>query len=266
MRPPPRRRAPRRGGASLRLFALEGLPEIRPGEDLGVRLATLAREQAVAPGDVLVVAHKVVSKAEGRLVELAGVTPGPAARALAAETGKDPSLCEVILGESRRVLRRRGGTIITETRHGFVCANAGVDASNVPAGTVALLPRDPDASARRLQAAVAAAVGGRVGVIVADTHGRAFRSGLVNVAIGVAGFRAVVDHRGGHDREGRVLVATEEALADELAAAAGVLQGKAAGAACVVVRGVPTGPAPGGVAPLLRDPASDLFRDQPELS
>jgi coenzyme F420-0:L-glutamate ligase / coenzyme F420-1:gamma-L-glutamate ligase len=218
------------------------------------------------PGDVLVVAHKVVSKAEGRVVELAGVTPGPAARALAAETGKEPALCEVILGESRRILRRRGGTVITETHHGFVCANAGVDASNAPLGTVVLLPRDPDASARRLQGAVAGTVGGRVGLVIADTHGRAFRSGLVNVAIGVAGFRAAVDHRGEHDREGRILVATEEALADELAAAAGVLQGKAAGTACVVVRGVVTCPAPGGVAPLLRDPASDLFREPAELS
>ena len=214
----------------------------------------------MGPGDVLVVAHKVVSKAEGRVVALASVRPGPAARALARETGKDARLCALILAESRRVVRRRGATLICETHHGFVCANAGVDASNVVEGAVVLLPRDPDASARRLQARVGAAVGGRVGVVVCDTHGRAWRRGLVNVAIGVAGFRGLVDHRGGRDRQGRLLVATDEALADELAAAAGVHMPKAGGTPAVVVSGAPTRAAPGGVAELLRDPAHDLFR------
>jgi coenzyme F420-0:L-glutamate ligase / coenzyme F420-1:gamma-L-glutamate ligase len=207
-----------------------------------------------------VVAHKVVSKAEGRIVALAGVRPGAAARALADETGKDPALCELILRESRRVVRRRGPTVICETHHGFVCANAGVDSSNSPEGAVVLLPVDPDASARRLQARIAASVGGRVGLVVTDTHGRAFRRGLVNVAIGVAGFEPVVDHRGGHDRGGRVLVATDQALADELAAAAGVRMGKGDGTAAVVVSGVDTPPGPGGAGALLRDPAHDLFR------
>jgi coenzyme F420-0:L-glutamate ligase/coenzyme F420-1:gamma-L-glutamate ligase len=209
---------------------------------------------------VLVVAHKVVSKAEGRVLELAAVRPGEPARALARETGKDPRLCAVILAESRRIVRRRRATLICETHHGFVCANAGVDASNAPEGHVILLPRDPDASARRLQARLAACLGGRVGVVLSDTHGRAFRRGLVNVAIGVAGFRGLVDLRGGRDREGRLLVATEEALADELAAAAGVLQAKGGGQPAVVVSGVATQGAPGGVAELLRDPAHDLFR------
>jgi coenzyme F420-0:L-glutamate ligase/coenzyme F420-1:gamma-L-glutamate ligase len=233
---------------------------VRPGDDLAGMLAGRAAAEGMVPGDVLMVAHKVVSKAEGRIVALAAVRPGPAAAALAAETGKEPALCELILAESRRVVRRRGGTLICETHHGFVCANAGVDSSNAPVGSAVLLPVDPDASARRLQARVAAAVGGRVGLVVTDTHGRAFRRGLVNVAIGVAGFEPVVDHRGGHDREGRLLVATDQALADELAAAAGPLMGKAAGTPAVVASGVATIPGPGGAAALVRDPAHDLFR------
>ena len=223
-------------------------------------LAGRSAGEGVRPGDVLLVAHKVVSKAEGRMVALAGVRPGPAARNLAALTGKDPALCELILSESRRVVRRRGGTLICETRHGFVCANAGIDASNAPEGRVVLLPVDPDASARRIQARVAAAVGGRVGLVVTDTHGRAFRRGLVNVAIGVAGFAPVVDHRGGRDRGGRTLVATDQALADALAAAAGIYMGKDSGTPAVVASGVPTRPSPGGVRVLLRERAHDLFR------
>ncbi len=253
-------RAPGRGGAPLRLWTLPGLPEVRPGDDLDGLLAGAAGASGMAPGDVLVVAHKVVSKAEGRVVALAAVQPDAAARALAAESGKDPRLCALILAESRRIVRRRRGTLICETHHGFVCANAGVDASNAPEGHVILLPRDPDASARRLQARLAARLGGRVGVVITDTHGRAFRRGLVNVAIGVAGFRGLMDHRGGRDREGRLLVATDEALADELAAAAGALQAKGGGLPAVVVSGVSTEPAPGGVGELLRDPAHDLFR------
>lgn len=214
----------------------------------------------MAPGDAVVVAHKVVSKAEGRVVALADVRPGAAARTLAGLTGKDPALCELILAESRRVVRRRGGTLICETHHGFVCANAGIDASNVPGGQVVLLPRDPDTSARRLQAAVAARVGGRVGLVVCDTHGRAFRRGLVNVAIGVAGFPAVRDERGGRDREGRLLVATETAVADELAGAAGLIMAKAAGTPAVAVRGMALPPAPGTAAELVRARAHDLFR------
>jgi coenzyme F420-0:L-glutamate ligase / coenzyme F420-1:gamma-L-glutamate ligase len=233
---------------------------VRPGDDLAGMLASRAAAEGARPGDVVAVAHKVVSKAEGRIVPLAGVRPGAAARALAAETGKDPALCELILSESRRVVRRRGGTVICETRHGFVCANAGIDSSNAPEGAVVLLPVDPDASARRLQARIAAAVGGRVGLIVTDTHGRAFRRGLVNVAIGVAGFAPVIDHRGGHDRAGRVLVATDQALADELAAAAGIQMGKDSGTPAVVVSGLDTPPAPGGAGELVRDPAHDLFR------
>lgn len=231
-----------------------------PGDDLPGMLAARAAAEGVAPGDVLMVAQKVVSKAEGRVVRLDQVAAGPAAHALAAETGKPPALCQLILAESRRIVRRRGATVICETHHGLVCANAGVDQSNVAEGAVVLLPVDPDASARRVQARVAAAVGGRVGVVVTDTHGRAFRRGLVNVAIGVAGFRAVVDHRGERDRSGRVLVATDQGLADELAAAAGVYLGKGSGTPAVVASGVATAWAPGSAAELLRAPEHDLFR------
>jgi coenzyme F420-0:L-glutamate ligase/coenzyme F420-1:gamma-L-glutamate ligase len=223
-------------------------------------LATLAAEQGVVGGDILVIAHKIVSKAEGRVVRLAEVVAGPRARAVAELTGKDPALCELILTESNRIVRRRGATLICETRHGFVCANAGIDTSNAIEGTAVLLPVDPDRSARGIQARVAATLGGRIGVVVADTHGRAFRRGLVNVALGVAGFEPVLDHRGETDRQGRILVATEQALADELAAASGVLMGKAAGLPVVVVSGVATDPSPGGAGGLIRNAAHDLFR------
>ena len=223
-------------------------------------LADRGRAEGMVPGDVVMVAHKVVSKSEGRMAVMADVSAGPAARALSEETGKSPALCELILAESRRIVRRRGGTLICETHHGFVCANAGIDSSNAPEGTVILLPRDPDASARRLQARIAGAVGGRIGVVVIDTHGRPFRRGLVNVAIGVAGFDPILDHRGEHDRDGRVLVATDQALADELAAAAGIYLGKASGTPAVVASGVATVGAPGGAHQLVRDPAHDLFR------
>ena len=223
-------------------------------------LAERSRAEGVLPGDILILAHKVVSKAEGRIVVLDEVVPSLEAIALAEETGKSPALCELVLSESTRIVRRRGGTLICETHHGFVCANAGIDSSNAPEGRVVLLPRDPDASARRLQATIAAAVGGRVGVVVIDTHGRPFRRGLVNVAIGVAGFDPILDHRGERDRSGRVLVATDQAIADELAAAAGIYLGKASGTPAVVASGVATTQAPGGAHLLIRDPEHDLFR------
>ena len=169
-------------------------------------------------------------------------------------------ILEVILGEALEVVRSRPPLVIARTRHGFVCANAGIDPSNAPEGKVVLLPRDPDASARRLQARVASEVGGRVGVVVIDTHGRPFRRGLVNVAIGVAGFDPILDHRGERDRSGRVLMATDQALADELAAAAGIYLGKASGTPVVVASGVPTTQAPGGAHLLVRAPEHDLFR------
>lgn len=228
---------------SVELIAVAGMPEVRPGDDIAT-LISVATD--VRRGDVLVVTQKIVSKAENRLV---AVDPD------------DPlSHKALVEEESVRVLRRRGDLMISETKHGFVCANAGVDASNVPDGYVVLLPRDPDRSARHIQAALARVAAGRVGVVVADTHGRAFRRGIVNVAIGVAGFRGVVDHRGRYDREGRVMVATEQALADEFAAAAGILMDKARGFPAILVSDVETEWAVGGAGELLRDPAHDLFR------
>ncbi|MBU6363382.1 MAG: coenzyme F420-0:L-glutamate ligase [Acidobacteria bacterium] len=244
----------------MQIMVLGALPEVVPGDDLPGMLAAAALDAGLLPGDVLAVAHKVVSKAEGRVVRLADVQPGAEARRLAGETGKDPALCEVILGESRKVVRRRRSLLVCETHHGFVCANAGVDASNTPDGTVVLLPVDPDASARRIQHALSAAAGGRVGVVITDTHGRAFRRGLVNIAVGVAGFDPVMDHRGGRDREGRMLVATDQALGDEIAAAAGMLIGKSSGRPAALVRGLVTAPAPGTSRDLVRREDQDVFR------
>jgi coenzyme F420-0:L-glutamate ligase/coenzyme F420-1:gamma-L-glutamate ligase len=244
----------------MHLWGIPDIPEITAAADLPGLLAGACAVHDVMPGDVLVVAHKVVSKAEGQMIVLADVIPGHAARELAQETGKDPRLCEVILGQTRRIVRQRGSTLICETHHGFVCANAAVDSSNTPPGTVIVLPVDPDRSARHIQKRVSDAIGGRVAVVITDTHGRAFRRGIVNIAIGIAGFRAVVDHRGTPDREGRVMVATEQALGDELAAAAGILMDKAGGVPAVVIRGVATEPAPGDAGELVRDPAADLFR------
>lgn len=244
----------------MNLFALAGIGEITPGTRLDQLLAERARAAGVQPGDILCVAHKIVSKAEGRMVRLADVTPGPAALELAETNSKDPRLLELILRESRRIVRRRGSLLVCETHHGFICANAGIDASNVPDGHVVLLPVDSDRSARHIQSAVSAAIGGRVGVVITDTHGRAFRKAIINVAIGIAGFDPVVDHRGGFDREGRLLVATEQALGDELAAAAGILMDKGGGLPVVVVRGIETTPSPGTVHDLVRAAEHDLFR------
>ena len=233
--------------------AVAGVPEIAPGDDLAELLAP-----HVAPGDVLVLAHKVVSKAEGALVALAGVTPGDRAHALAERFGKDPRAVQVVLEESAELLRAERGVLICRTRHGFVCANAGVDASNAPPGHLVLLPRDPDASARRLRAAL----GGGCAVVIADSFGRAWRHGQVDVAIGVAGLAPLDDWRGRTDAEGRPLHATWIAVADEAAAAADLARGKDTREPAVVVRGLERfvtsedGP---GAAALLRAPAEDLF-------
>jgi coenzyme F420-0:L-glutamate ligase / coenzyme F420-1:gamma-L-glutamate ligase len=235
--------------------AVAGLPEIGPGDDL----AALLRPH-VHDGDVLVVAHKVVSKAEGRVVDLAAVTPGARARELAGEHGKDPRHVQVVLDESAEVVRAERGVLITRTRHGFVCANAGVDASNTAEGTVVLLPLDPDASARRLRAALRPA---RVAVVIADSFGRAWRHGQADVAIGIAGLAPLEDWRGRADAGGRELRATWIAVADEAAAAADLARAKDGGQPAVVVRGLDRhvteedGP---GAAALVRPAGEDLFR------
>jgi len=244
------------------VIGITGLGEIRPGDDLAALLIEAAARQAtpLRPRDVLVVGQKVVSKAEGRLCRLSDVTPSPAARGLAATLERDPRLVEVILRESRRVVRMDRGVLITETHHGWVCANAGVDRSNVGPDEVSLLPEDPDRSARLLRDAIRERLGLEVGVIVADTFGRPWREGLTNVAIGVAGLAPLRSYLGERDPAGRPLEATVLAVADEIAAAAELVMGKLARVPAAIVRGVAWTPSEVGAKPLRREPARDLFR------
>lgn len=230
----------------LEVFPVEGVPEVRPGDDLAGLLADACPD--LADGDVLVVTQKVVSKAEGALVRI---------------DPDDPRGHKAIVeGEAVRVLRRRGELIIAETRHGFVCANAGVDLSNVDDGWAALLPEDSDRSARRIRDGLRARLGVEVAVIVSDTFGRPWRRGLTDVAIGCAGIRAIVDLRGTEDSRGRELQVTEVCVVDELAAAAELVMGKATGVAAAVVRGVdPQWLGRGEVrGEVVRSPQEDLFR------
>lgn len=250
----------------LTLTALAGLPEVRPGDSLSTLvLEALDRNgKRLCTGDVVVLAQKIVSKAEGRRVLLADVQPSAQARALAAQAHKDPRLMELVLRESREVLRVKPGVVIVEHRLGFVMANAGIDQSNLAPDepeAALLLPLDPDASAARLRAALVAACGVDVGVIVNDSFGRAWRNGVTGVAIGVAGVPALVDMRGHRDRAGRELRVTEIAVADELAAAASLVMGQAGeGLPVVLARGLPYALRDGSVAELLRPRAQDLFR------
>ncbi len=255
------------GGRSVTLTAVPGIPLIRPGDDLAAiileRMA--AAGLAFQPGDILVVCQKVISKAEGRLVRLAEVIPSPEALALAARARKDPRLVELILQESRAVLRVRPGLIIVEHRLGWVCANAGIDRSNVAEpeddGWVLLLPEDPDRSARTLRQRLHEAMGIPVAVIVNDTHGRPFRLGAVGVAIGVAGLAPVADLRGQPDLFGRALQTTTVGLADEVASAASMVMGQAdEGRPVVLVRGLTYPPGEGAARDLQRSPEKDLFR------
>ncbi len=224
---PPRRTTPEhatRARSPLSLFVIPGLPEIRKGQDLAKLIALAVRRMNIAleDGDILVVAQKIVSKAEGRVVRLSTVRPSQEARALAKKLSNDPRLIEVILGESRRIVRSER-VLIVETHHGFVCANAGVDHSNVSGRDfVTLLPKNPDRSARLLAASLRKHTGKRLAVIISDTFGRPWRLGLINVAIGASGVPTLLDLRGARDRHGKVLRATVLAIADELAAAAGL--------------------------------------------
>ena len=251
--------------ARLSLIAVEGLPLVRPGDDLPalVLAALAATDEALQDGDVVVFAQKIVSKAEGRYVDLADVVPGAEALRVAVEVAKDPRLVEVILSQSRRVVRMRRDVLIVEHALGLVMANAGVDHSNVgPAGDrVLLLPIDPDASAAALRAAFARLCGRSVGVIINDSFGRAWRQGTMGVAIGVAGVPALLDRRGDADLFGHALQSTVIGHADELAAAASVLMGPAAeGRPVVIIRGVPAGGVAGRAADIMRPAAQDLFR------
>jgi coenzyme F420-0:L-glutamate ligase/coenzyme F420-1:gamma-L-glutamate ligase len=217
------------------ILPLEGLPEVTAGMDLA---EPVARSQMLQDGDVLVVAQKVVSKAEGRVVRLDEIEPSPRAVELAGTDG-DARQVEAVLRESVRVVRSRGALVIAETRHGFTCASAGVDASNAPEpGTLVLLPLDPDASARRLRARLRQLTGQTIAVIVSDSFGRPWRQGTTDVAIGVAGIPALLDLRGTKDRIGYELRSSRTAIADEIAAAADLARGKADGVPAVIVRGL----------------------------
>ena len=243
----------------LEVLAVEGLPEVHPGDDL----ATLIHSRTtLETGDVLVVAQKVVSKAEGRVVRLADVTAGDEAKRIAARlvAAPDPRIVQVVLDQSVRVLRS-DRVLITETKHGFVCANGGVDHSNVPGDDVlSLLPDDPDASARSLRDRLAHLSGTEIGVIISDTFGRPWRVGIVNVALGIAGVQAVVDLRGGVDDTGKDLRATVLAVADDLAAAAGLVMGKTNRTPVVIIRGFEPTAEPGTGRDMIRPPSEDLFR------
>ena len=254
---------------SLTLTPLPNIPLIQPGGNLGEILFNAAQQMGLTwqDGDILVVAQKIVSKAEGRLVNLETVTPSKAALDLAAATDKDPRLAELILQESRAVLRTRPGTVIVEHRLGFICANAGIDHSNVRGeggqaeDWVLLLPCDPDASAASLRAYLENASGMHLGVLIIDSHGRAWRLGTVGVSIGLSGLPGLVDLRGEPDLFGFHLRITQVGAADELAAAASLMMGQAAeGTPAVHVRGFPYPLRDGSLKELLRPPESDLFR------
>lgn len=250
---------------SLALTALDGVPEVGEGDDLCAIVLEALRRTGIdpAPGDVLVFAQKVVSKSEGRLVRLSDIEPSLRARELARVTGKDARVMELVLSESREVLRAKKDVIIVEHRLGFVMANAGIDQSNVDGGdsSALLLPVDPDASCRRLRVALREATGVDCAVVVNDSFGRAWRHGVVGVALGVSGLPALLDRRGRPDRFGRVLKVTQVAVADELAAAASLLMGQGGeGYPIVHARGVPYERREGSVSELLRHRSEDMFR------
>ena len=247
--------------SALTATAIPGLPEVRPGDDLAGLL--LAAAPDLRDGDVLCVAHKVVSKAEGRVVDLRDVEPGEVARELAATHGKDPRHLEVVLAEAAAIVRERPGVLICRTRHGFVCANAGVDASNAGgAERLVLLPVDPDTSARAIRAALRQRLGVAPAVVITDSFGRAWRRGQCEVAIGLAGLTTVESWDGRRDSDGRELRATAIAVADEAAAAADLVRAKDSREPAVVLRGlerhVTADDGPGARA-LVRPPAEDLF-------
>ena len=250
----------------IEVIGVTGIPEVQPGDQLGEIIARASARQGtpIEDGDILLLTQKIVSKSEGRLVHLSTVEPSTFARQVAGQCGRDPRLIELVLRESHAIVRMdpARGLIISETRHGFVCANAGIDTSNVPGdGVVSLLPEDPDLSAHEIRDQLCrAAHADTVAVIITDTFGRAWREGHTNFAIGVAGIDPIVDYRGTNDALGNVLKVTRIAVADELASTAELVMGKATGVPVALVRGYPYSPAPGGNRPLIRDRSADLFR------
>jgi coenzyme F420-0:L-glutamate ligase / coenzyme F420-1:gamma-L-glutamate ligase len=247
----------------IQILPLAGLPEIQPCDDLASLIETAVESFAISisAGDIFVIAQKVVSKSEGRIVRLDSVQPSEAAITWARENKKDPRVVELVFRESRSILKMERGIIVAETRQGFICANAGVDLSNVAPGTAVLLPEDPDRSARELCAALSKKFSADTPVIVSDTFGRPWRNGLVNVALGVAGLAPLLDYRGTPDATGRHLQATVIATADEIASAAELVMGKASNIPVAIVKGIaPSKSELGSGAGLIRDKSEDLFR------
>lgn len=248
---------------TIAIIPVPGVPQIQPGDDLPALLlaAIDAAKVGLKDGDILVLCQKIVSKAEGAVVDLGTVTPSTFARQIGDMWDKDPRMVEVVLNESSRIVRMKNGVVITESKHGWVCANSGVDASNTLADDVViLLPKDPDASARRLRLAIERERGIAIGVVITDTFGRPWRDGLVEFALGVSGLDPLDDQRGEEDLQGRELHHTVIAVADELAAAAGLLMEKSAAMPAVIVRGYRYTPADVGSEALKRPADADLFR------
>ncbi len=246
--------------SALEILPVEGIPEVEPGGDLSALVAG-AVEGSLRDGDILVVTHKIVSKAEGRVLDLREVEPSAFATSFAAEHGKDARQIEAVLRESRRIVRMDRSIIISETRHGFVCANAGVDVSNVPGeDRVCLLPADPDSSAAKLREALAFRLGVDSAVVISDSFGRTWRNGITNVAIGVAGMDPLADYRGETDPHGYPLEASVLAVADEISAAAELVMGKTDGIPAAIVRNYSYKRGDGSAKDLLMPPERDLFR------
>lgn len=246
----------------IQIKGVPGMPEVAAGDDLAALIIEAVRRSAieVLERDIFVVAQKIVSKAEGRTVHLDSIEPSERAREWAARYDKDPRAVEVVLRESRRIIRMERGVLISETRHGLICANAGVDSSNTPEGTVILLPEDPDGSARRIQASLEREFDTRLAVIITDTFGRPWREGLVNVAIGIAGIGPLIDYRGERDSHGRQMRVTVIAVADELASAAELVMRKTEGIPVAIIRGFDYRERASSAAELIRPPDLDLFR------
>ena len=247
----------------IRIIGLRGIPEVHAGDDLPAMIASAAHAKGtgVEPGDVFVVTQKIVSKAEDRIVDLATITPSPFAEQYAATFEKDARQVEVVLSETKRIVRMEHGVMICETHHGFICANAGVDASNVErTGTVCLLPVDPDASAETIRRRLGVEFGVDVGVVISDTFGRPWREGHVNFAIGIAGIAPIINYAGQVDPAGYELRVTQIAVVDELAAAAELVQGKLDRVPVAIVRGVAFDSSSGATSELIRPAERDMFR------
>jgi len=250
---------------SIEIIPLAELPEVEAGADLGALLLEAAPPGGFLAGDLVVVAQKVVSKAEDAVVDLGSVSPSQRAREIAESSGKDPRLVEVILQQARRIVKFERGVLITETYHGLVCANSGVDASNVPSNVsgderVSVLPADPDGSALAIRKVLERSAGGPVGVIISDSFNRPWREGSINVAIGVSGFSPLLDRRGESDDYGRPLQATVVSVADEIASAAQLVIGETGRRPAAIVRGYSYESSEGSASELMRDPETDIFR------